>query len=54
MSKRLIASILYSAIGLIGASGFAFADSIGRLECNIVGPVGLEPIGDRDGHPPKL
>lgn len=25
MSKRLIARILYSAIGLFGASGFAFA-----------------------------
>jgi hypothetical protein len=50
MSKRLIAGILCSAIGLIGASGFAFADSIGGLECNIIGPIGLDPIGDRDGH----
>jgi hypothetical protein len=50
MSKRVIASILLSTIGLIGAIGFAHADSIGRYECNIVGPIALEPIGDRDGH----
>ena len=54
MSKRLIASILVSAFGLIGTSGFALADTIGRYECNIIGAIGLEPIGDRDGHPPKL
>ena len=50
MSKRLIASILVSVFGLIGTSGFALADTIGRYECNIIGAIGLEPIGDRDGH----
>ncbi len=50
MSKRLIASILLSTIGLIGPSGAALADLIGRYECNIIGPVGLEPIGDHEGH----
>jgi hypothetical protein len=50
MSKRLVASLLFSAFGLIGASGFALADTIVRYECNIIGPQGLEPIGDRDGH----
>jgi len=50
MSKYLIASILASAFGLIGTSGFAQADSLGRYECNIIGPIGLDPIGDRDGH----
>jgi len=50
MSKRFIASILVSAFGLIGTSGLALADSIGRYECNVIGPTGLEPIGDRDGH----
>ena len=50
MSMRLIVSILFSAFGLIGTSGLALADTIGRLECNIIGPIGLEPIGDRDGH----
>ena len=50
MSKRIIASILFSAIGLIGASGLASAETIGRYECNAIGTIGLEPIGDRDGH----
>jgi hypothetical protein len=50
MSKRLSARILFSAIVLIGTSGLALADTIGRYECNIVGPIDLEPIGDRDGH----
>lgn len=50
MSKRLVASILFSAFGLIGTSGFALADTIVRYECNIIGAIGLEPIGDRDGH----
>ena len=50
MRKFLIAGILASAFGLIGAGGSAHADSIGRYECNIVGAVGLEPIGDRTGH----
>lgn len=50
MRKVLIASILASAFGLIGASGFAHADPLGRYECNIIGPISLEPIGDRAGH----
>lgn len=50
MSKRFIATLVCSAIGLIGASGFAFAEAIGRYECNIVGTMGLEPIGDRNEH----
>jgi hypothetical protein len=50
MRKFLIASILASAFGLVGASGLAHADSLGRYECNIIGPIGLDPIGDRDGH----
>jgi hypothetical protein len=50
MSKRLIASILLSTIGLISTNESASAETIGRLECNILGAVGLEPIGDRDGH----
>ena len=50
MSKRLIASILVSVFGLIGATGVALADTIGRYECNIIGQTSLEPIGDRDGH----
>lgn len=50
MRKFLIAGILASAFGLVGAGGSAHADSIGRYECNIMGAVGLEPIGDHDGH----
>src|SRR3974390_2667096 len=50
MSKRLIASILVSVFGLIGVTGVALADTIGRYECNIIGQTSLEPIGDRDGH----
>ena len=50
MSKRLIASILISTIWLIGTSELASAETIGRTACTIIGPIGLEPIGDRDGH----
>jgi len=50
MRRFLIASILASTFGLVGASGFAQADSLGRYECNIIGPIGQDPIGDRDGH----
>ncbi len=50
MTKRVIASILLSTIGLIGTAGVSAADVIGRTECSIIGPIGLEPIGDRDGH----
>ena len=32
------------------ASGFAFAETIGRLECSIIGTASPEPIGGRTGH----
>lgn len=50
MSKRSLATFVCSALSLIGASGFALAETIGRYECSVVGTVGREPIGDRDGH----
>jgi hypothetical protein len=51
MGKRLVASsILLSALGLIGAGGFAHADTIVRYECNIIGTASQDPIGDREGH----
>jgi len=50
MCRRVIVIFVYSALSLIGASGFAVADTIGRYECNYVGTVSQEPIGDRDGH----
>ena len=48
--RKVLVAIMASAVGLAGASGFAQADSIGRYECNIIGSIGLEPIGDRNGH----
>jgi hypothetical protein len=50
MCKSVAATFFCSGLSLIGASGFAVADTIGRFECNYVGPVSQEPIGDRDGH----
>jgi hypothetical protein len=50
MSKRFIAMSLCATLGLIGANGFAKAETIGRYECSVVGPLSQEPIGDRDGH----
>jgi hypothetical protein len=50
MSKRFIATFVCSALSLIGASGFALAETIGRYECNVVGTTSPEPIGDRSGH----
>ena len=48
MSKRFIATFLCSALGLIGASGFALAETIGRYECSTIGTASQEPIGDRN------
>jgi len=50
MSKRFIAKFLCSALSLIGASGFALAETIGRYECSTIGTASQEPIGDRNGH----
>jgi hypothetical protein len=50
MRKRTIATLVCSALGLIGASGSALADTIGRYDCHIVGAANPEPIGDRIGH----
>jgi hypothetical protein len=50
MCRCVIATFFYSALSLIGASGFAVADTIGRYECNYVGTASQEPIGDRDDH----
>jgi hypothetical protein len=48
MNKRFIATFVCSA--LIGASGFAFAETIGRFECSIIGTASPEAIGDWGGH----
>ncbi len=50
MSKRFIATFVCSAFSLIGASGFALAETIGRYECSIIGTASPEPIGDQNGH----
>jgi hypothetical protein len=50
MNKRFIATFVCSALSLIGASGFAFAETIGRYECSIIGTASQDPIGDPNGH----
>jgi hypothetical protein len=50
MNKHVLVTVVCSALGLISASGFALAETVGRYECNVVGAVGQEPIGDKDGH----
>jgi hypothetical protein len=51
MSKRFITTFVCSALSLIGASGFALAETIGRYECSNIGTMSQEPIGDRNGIP---
>jgi hypothetical protein len=50
MSKRFIVTVACSALGLISASGFALAETVGRYECSVVGAASQDPIGDKDGH----
>jgi len=50
MDKRIIVTVVCSTLGLINASGSALAETVGRYDCNIIGTVNQEPIGDRDGH----
>jgi hypothetical protein len=50
MSNRFIATFLCSVLSLVGASGLAQADLIGRSQCNVISTAVPEPLGDRDGH----
>jgi hypothetical protein len=50
MNKRFIVTVVCSTLGLISASGFALAETVGRFECSVVGAVSQDPIGDKDGH----
>jgi hypothetical protein len=50
MRKRFIATIVCSAVSLIGASGGALAETIGRYQCSVIDIPGQEPIGDRPEH----
>lgn len=48
--RRSVSVFLCSAISSIVASELAHAETIGRYECNIVGTISQEPVGDREGH----
>lgn len=48
--KNLAVALIGSVLGLCGGSGIAFADTIGRYECNVLGSNAPEPLGDRNGH----
>jgi hypothetical protein len=50
MRKRFIATIVCSAVSLIGASGGALAETIGRYQCSVIDFPGQEPIDDRPDH----
>jgi hypothetical protein len=50
MRTQNLALVVCSALGLVATSGTARADVIARYDCNIVGTLGQEPIGDRPGH----
>ena len=50
MRTRNLALVVCSALGLVAASGQAQADLIARYDCNFVGTLGQEAIGDRPGH----
>jgi hypothetical protein len=50
MRRWSIAAAIAAAASLAMAGGAARAELIGRYECNIVGTLGQEPIGDRPGH----
>ncbi|MGY4622591.1 hypothetical protein [Bradyrhizobium sp. USDA 4486] len=50
MTKRFVVTVMYSALCLISATGFAQAETIGRFECNVLGAVSQDAIGDKDGH----
>jgi hypothetical protein len=50
MSRRFVATFVCSALGLMGATGFARAETIGRYECSVIGTVGQELIDNQNGH----
>ena len=50
MNKRLLATFVCSAFGLLGANGLALAEPFGRYECNIIGTPAQDPISERPGH----
>ena len=50
MKNRFTATLMCSALVSMLATGLAYADTIGRYECSIVGIGSPEPLGDRAGH----
>jgi hypothetical protein len=49
MSQKSLAAALVG-LCLCGGGEFAFADAIGRYDCNVLGSNAPEPLGDRTGH----
>jgi hypothetical protein len=50
MKNRFTATLMcFALVSLVGA-GVAYADTIGRYECSVVGIGSPEPLGDRAGH----
>jgi hypothetical protein len=50
MIRAIITLAITAAASLPAVRGTAHAELIARYECNIVGTLGQEPIGDRPGH----
>ncbi|MCP3397036.1 hypothetical protein [Bradyrhizobium sp. CCGB20] len=49
MTQPFLVALLCSTFGLIGMSGVARADAIGRYDCSTVATA-REPVGDRNEH----
>jgi hypothetical protein len=50
MGRLFVARLLCSSLCLIGASKLAGAETIVRYECNVIGTIDQEPIGDEEKH----
>jgi hypothetical protein len=50
MDKRIIVTVVCSALASISLSASALAETVGRFECSVVGAASQDPIGDKDGH----
>jgi len=50
MDKRIIVTVVCCTLGLVNASGFALAETVGRYDCSVIDTASQDPIGDKDGH----
>ena len=50
MKTRTLRYFLCSVICLVGSTGLALADTVGRYQCTVAGPSVPEPLGDRADH----